>query len=137
MCGTRADAEDLLQEIFLQAYRKIGSFKGDSSYAAITDGSVSMRKRTGSAGCYNATTFKSAVLHELGHTLGLDHGGTLLGQRAGCGRSRVPGDGSTGVAVVGMGQDRAGQPTRGRSRRADNGDDLGGGHRDPSGRAKH
>ncbi len=31
MCGTRADAEDLLQEIFLQAYRKLPDFRGDSS----------------------------------------------------------------------------------------------------------
>jgi RNA polymerase sigma-70 factor, ECF subfamily len=31
MCGTRADAEDLLQEIFLQAYRKLPDFRGDST----------------------------------------------------------------------------------------------------------
>ena len=31
MCGTRADAEDLLQEIFLQAYRKLPEFRGDST----------------------------------------------------------------------------------------------------------
>jgi RNA polymerase sigma-70 factor (ECF subfamily) len=31
MCGTRADAEDLLQEIFLQAYRKLPEFRGESS----------------------------------------------------------------------------------------------------------
>jgi RNA polymerase sigma-70 factor, ECF subfamily len=31
MCGTRADAEDLLQEIFLLAYRKLPAFRGDSS----------------------------------------------------------------------------------------------------------
>jgi RNA polymerase sigma-70 factor (ECF subfamily) len=31
MCGTRADAEDLLQEIFLQAYRKLPEFRGDSA----------------------------------------------------------------------------------------------------------
>jgi RNA polymerase sigma-70 factor, ECF subfamily len=31
MCGTRADAEDLLQEIFLLAYRKLPDFRGDSS----------------------------------------------------------------------------------------------------------
>jgi RNA polymerase sigma-70 factor, ECF subfamily len=31
MAGSREDGEDLLQEIFLQAYRKLGSFKGDSS----------------------------------------------------------------------------------------------------------
>jgi RNA polymerase sigma-70 factor, ECF subfamily len=31
MAGSREDGEDLLQEIFLQAYRKLGSFKGDST----------------------------------------------------------------------------------------------------------
>src|SRR4030095_1539942 len=31
MSGTRADAEDLLQEIFLQAYRKLPDFRGDSA----------------------------------------------------------------------------------------------------------
>src|SRR6476646_7921794 len=31
MAGSADDGEDLLQEIFLQAYRKIGSFKGDSA----------------------------------------------------------------------------------------------------------
>jgi RNA polymerase sigma-70 factor (ECF subfamily) len=31
MCGTRADAEDLLQEIFLLAYRKLPDFRGDST----------------------------------------------------------------------------------------------------------
>jgi RNA polymerase sigma-70 factor (ECF subfamily) len=31
MCGTRADAEDLLQEVFLLAYRKLPEFRGDSS----------------------------------------------------------------------------------------------------------
>jgi RNA polymerase sigma-70 factor, ECF subfamily len=31
MCGTRADAEDLLQEIFLLAHRKLPEFRGDSA----------------------------------------------------------------------------------------------------------
>jgi RNA polymerase sigma-70 factor, ECF subfamily len=31
MCGSRADAEDLLQEIFLLAYRKLPEFRGDSA----------------------------------------------------------------------------------------------------------
>src|SRR5438067_183318 len=31
MAGSAADGEDLLQEIFLQAYRKIGGFKGDAA----------------------------------------------------------------------------------------------------------
>jgi RNA polymerase sigma-70 factor (ECF subfamily) len=31
MAGSAAEAEDLLQEVFLQAHRKLGSFRGDSS----------------------------------------------------------------------------------------------------------
>ena len=31
MAGSADDGEDLLQEIFLQAYRKLGSFKGDAA----------------------------------------------------------------------------------------------------------
>jgi RNA polymerase sigma-70 factor (ECF subfamily) len=31
IAGSAEDGEDLLQEIFLQAYRKLGSFKGESS----------------------------------------------------------------------------------------------------------
>jgi RNA polymerase sigma-70 factor (ECF subfamily) len=31
MAGSVEDGEDLLQEIFLQAYRKLGSFKGDAA----------------------------------------------------------------------------------------------------------
>ena len=31
MAGSAEDGEDLLQEIFLQAYRKLGSFKGDAA----------------------------------------------------------------------------------------------------------
>ncbi len=31
MSGSDAEAEELLQEVFLQAYRKLGSFRGDSS----------------------------------------------------------------------------------------------------------
>ncbi len=33
MAGTAAEAEDMLQEIFLQAFRKLSSFKGDSALA--------------------------------------------------------------------------------------------------------
>ena len=48
-----------------------GSFKGDSGYYAVKSASVYMRKVTG--GCYSYQTFRTAVLHELGHTLGLGH----------------------------------------------------------------
>jgi hypothetical protein len=49
------------------------SFKGDSTYYQPNVGTVSMRKRTGAAGCYLAGTFTTAVMHELGHVLGLGH----------------------------------------------------------------
>lgn len=49
------------------------TFKGDSPYFSPSSGTVSMRQRTGSSGCYSAALFRSAVLHELGHTLGLGH----------------------------------------------------------------
>jgi hypothetical protein len=48
-----------------------GSFKGDGGYYAISNAAISMRKVTG--GCYSWRTFRTAVLHELGHTLGLGH----------------------------------------------------------------
>src|SRR3981081_3878913 len=35
MAGSAEDGEDLLQEIFLQAYRKLGSFKGASSLGTL------------------------------------------------------------------------------------------------------
>ena len=48
-----------------------GSFRGDGNYYAATSGTVWMRQVTG--GCYSWQTFRTAVLHELGHTLGLGH----------------------------------------------------------------
>jgi hypothetical protein len=48
-----------------------GNYRGDSGYYAISSGNVWMRKVTG--GCYSWQTFRTAVLHELGHTLGLGH----------------------------------------------------------------
>ncbi len=47
-------------------------FKGDSNYIAIQDGMVEMRKSTCATG-YPAAAFRSGVLHEVGHTLGLGH----------------------------------------------------------------
>jgi hypothetical protein len=49
------------------------SFKGDASYYGPVGGTVSMRQRSGVAGCYDAGTFRTAVMHELGHVLGLGH----------------------------------------------------------------
>jgi hypothetical protein len=49
------------------------TFKGESFFASATTGQVSMRQRTGSAGCYEAAVFRTAVMHELGHVLGLGH----------------------------------------------------------------
>ncbi len=48
-----------------------GSFRGDGNYYAATSGTVWMRQITG--GCYPWQTFRTAVLHEVGHTLGLGH----------------------------------------------------------------
>jgi PKD repeat protein len=58
------------------------TYRGDSPYYAPSSGEVSMRKVTCSTG-YSARTFRTAVLHELGHTLGLGH----------------PDDDGTGIAV--------------------------------------
>jgi len=49
------------------------TFKGDTTYYASSSGTVSMRQLTGSPGCYNAATFRTAVMHEMGHVLGLGH----------------------------------------------------------------
>jgi hypothetical protein len=49
------------------------TFKGEANYFPVVSGSVTMRIRTGAAGCYNAALFSSAVLHEVGHTIGLGH----------------------------------------------------------------
>ena len=49
-----------------------GPFKGDSNYYAIQSATVEMRKSSCATG-YPASVFRSAVLHEVGHTLGLGH----------------------------------------------------------------
>ena len=49
------------------------TFKGDSTYLSIQGGQISMRQLTGAAGCYSAATFRTAVMHELGHVIGLGH----------------------------------------------------------------
>ncbi len=48
------------------------TYRGDGDYYAAQSGDVSMRKITCSTG-YSARTFRTAVMHELGHTLGLGH----------------------------------------------------------------
>lgn len=48
------------------------TYRGDGEYYAPRSANVSMRKVTCSTG-YSARTFKTAVMHELGHTLGLGH----------------------------------------------------------------
>lgn len=51
--------------------RDADSFVASLASDAISNATVSMRKVTG--GCYSSRTFRTAVLHELGHTLGLGH----------------------------------------------------------------
>ena len=48
------------------------NYRGDGSYYAPNNGTVSIRKITCSLG-YSAKTFRSAVLHEVGHVIGLAH----------------------------------------------------------------
>ena len=48
-------------------------FKGEGSYFALPGAKISMRPHSGAAGCYSAAVFRSAILHEMGHTLGLGH----------------------------------------------------------------
>lgn len=49
-----------------------GSFRGDGNYSALSGGTVSLRKVTCASG-YSAATFRTAVMHEMGHILGLGH----------------------------------------------------------------
>jgi PKD repeat protein len=48
------------------------NYRGDGSYYAPNNGTVSLRKITCAQG-YSARTFRSAVLHEVGHVIGLAH----------------------------------------------------------------
>ncbi len=48
------------------------NYRGDGTYYAPHDGTVSMRKVTCLQG-YSAATFRSAILHEVGHVIGLAH----------------------------------------------------------------
>jgi hypothetical protein len=48
-------------------------YRGDHPYYAIPSGTIWIRHLTGAGGCYPASTFEAAVLHEMGHTLGLGH----------------------------------------------------------------
>jgi len=49
------------------------TYRSDSNFYAIQNGTVSMRKITCTSPSYSAATFRSAVLHEVGHVLGLGH----------------------------------------------------------------
>jgi PKD repeat protein len=48
------------------------TYRGDTTFYAPQGGTVSMRKITCASG-YSAATFRSAVLHEVGHVIGLAH----------------------------------------------------------------
>jgi PKD repeat protein len=48
------------------------TYRGDQNFFALQAGTVSMRKVTCASG-YSAATFRSALLHEVGHVLGLNH----------------------------------------------------------------
>ena len=49
------------------------SYRGDPNFYAVATATVSMRKVTCTNPMYSAATFRSAVLHEVGHVLGLGH----------------------------------------------------------------
>jgi hypothetical protein len=49
------------------------SYKGDGDYYGLQSATVSMRKVVCAQFGYSARTFKTAVMHEIGHTLGLGH----------------------------------------------------------------
>ncbi|HEY2796839.1 MAG TPA: PKD domain-containing protein [Thermoanaerobaculia bacterium] len=52
------------------------AYRGDSPYYQISSATVSMRKSGCATAKYSGKVFKSAVLHESGHALGLGHPGT-------------------------------------------------------------
>jgi hypothetical protein len=51
-------------------------YRGDTNYYKITAGTVNMRKSGCANAKYSGKVFKSALLHETGHALGLGHPGT-------------------------------------------------------------
>jgi PKD repeat protein len=50
------------------------AYRGDVTFYSPSDGQISMRKSSCPAG-YSARTFRTAVMHEMGHVLGLNHPG--------------------------------------------------------------
>lgn len=54
---------------------QVGAFKGDSTFYAIQSATASFRKFGCAPFKYEGRLFKSVVLHEIGHTLGLGHPG--------------------------------------------------------------
>ena len=75
------------------------AYKGDSPYFAIPAGTVSMRKSNCATGRYSGRVFKSALLHETGHALGLGHPGTdpSHSESTSIHSSTVPADWTTAV----------------------------------------
>ena len=62
MAGSAEDGEDLLQEIFLQVYRKLGSFKGDSALGTWV-------YRLALNHCLDFVRSRQAKMHKLTETL--------------------------------------------------------------------
>ena len=53
-----------------------GAFKGDTPFYAIPSGTVNLRKSGCTTSKYPGKVFKTVVIHEIGHVLGLAHPGT-------------------------------------------------------------
>ncbi len=74
MSGSPADGEDLLQEIFLQAYRKLDSFKGDSALGT-------WLYRLALNYCLDHVRSKRARMQKVTDPLDDDSGGTVQASR--------------------------------------------------------
>jgi RNA polymerase sigma-70 factor, ECF subfamily len=74
MAGSPEDGEDLLQEIFLQAYRKLGSFKGESALGT-------WLYRLALNHCLDYVRSRQAKMKKLTETLDAEHSFEPVAQR--------------------------------------------------------